>query len=435
MYTEENEFDYNDYLDEEEKYNSNKHVDFGFIFKIIVIIILIILIIFLVFKIKNRNTSTNNNKNKTNKNVNDNVALVDNNINLIRDASVAYFFKGENLPVEISEKKDVTVNELIKEKLLISIKDKNNNICGYNASGSTIIKNTDDYKLNVTLACIDINEEKDFYYSLDGSCLNCNGENYNPNKEENKEEKKNEIAVKEKESKEETNNEFNQNNELNSNTNTKTDTDTINKTCGTYSEWTTILKNDSNLERETRTLVKAYKNEVEYGAWSEETESKIEANSNLEVKTITKIETQTKRTCSDESTKKPTSQDNREITSRVSTKKTTKKVCTGGQTYTRTLTKWDNSADSCKSSGIGKVVCTYKTKKTCTNKTTTKKVTYYTYCDTETVEVPKTMYTSRTITYTPIYTDYILESEIPEGYQRVIGSELIQYRYREKCGK
>ena len=25
--------------------------------------------------------------------------------------------------------------------------------------------------------------------------------------------------------------------------------------------------------------------------------------------------------------------------------------------------------------------------------------------------------------------------EIPEGYEKVEGSELVQYRYREKCGK
>ena len=38
MYTEENEFDYNDYLDDENNYNSNKpYIDFKFILKIIAI--------------------------------------------------------------------------------------------------------------------------------------------------------------------------------------------------------------------------------------------------------------------------------------------------------------------------------------------------------------------------------------------------------------
>ena len=29
----------------------------------------------------------------------------------------------------------------------------------------------------------------------------------------------------------------------------------------------------------------------------------------------------------------------------------------------------------------------------------------------------------------------MLESEIPEGYTKLDGSELVQYRYHEKCGK
>ena len=47
-----------------------------------------------------------------------------------------------------------------------------------------------------------------------------------------------------------------------------------------------------------------------------------------------------------------------------------------------------------------------------------------------------TFYKSRTITKgEPTYTDYILESEIPDGYQTLDGSDLKQYRYKEKCGK
>ena len=415
MYTEENEFDYNDYLDEANNYNSNKpSIDFGFIIKIILIIVLIILIIFLVFKIKNKNKENNKETNKTS----NNIVMVDDNINLIREASRAYFFQEDRLPVNLLDSRDVTVKELIDEKLLISVKDKDGNVCGYNTSGSTITKNKNDYELNVRLSCINSQDEKTFYYDLDGQCLNCNGEDYTPTEETKVEET----------NKEENTTITNENNNSYAN-------DYSNKVCGVYSDWTTEIKNDINLEKETRTLVKAYKNDIVYGEWSDSTTEEIVANDNLEVKSFTAIETQTKKTCSDESTKKPESKDNREITSRVVYKKSTKKVCTGGTTYTKTLTKWDNSADSCKSYGIGKVVCTYKTKTTCKNKTTTKKVTYYTYCDTETVEVPKTFYISRSITYNPVYTDYILESEIPEGYTRVNGSELIQYRYREKCGK
>ncbi|MBQ8891903.1 MAG: hypothetical protein IJ068_03455 [Bacilli bacterium] len=418
MYTEENEFDYNDYLDEEDNSSSKKpFIDFKFILKIIVIILLVILIIFLVFKIKNKNVENKNNKENTNS-----VALISDNINLIRDASRAYFFQDEHLPVELLESRDVTVKELINQKLIISIKDKDGNVCGYNTSGSTITKNKNDYELDVRLVCATSSDEKKFYYDLDGACLNCNGENYTPNNDNNEENQS-------------SNSENINNNNLNEDNNNNNSSENNDKVCGVYSDWTTEVKNDSNLQKETRTLVKAYKNEVVYGEWGESTTTPIEASDTVDVKSFEAIDIQSKRTCSDESTTKPASRENREISSRVVTKKSTTKVCSGGKTYTKTLTKWDNSADSCKSYGIGKVVCTYTSKKTCTNKTTSKSVTYYTYCDTETVEVPITFYVSRSVSYNPIYTDYILESEIPEGYTKVNGSEIVQYRYREKCGK
>ena len=418
MYTEENEFDYNDYLDDENNYNSNKpFIDFKFILKIIAIILLIILIIFLVFKIKNRNVESPKKDNGISS-----VALINDNINLIRDASRAHFFENNHLPTNVGDKSDVTVKQLIDEKLIISIKDKNGNLCGYNTSGSTITKNKGEYELDVRLVCSNTNEEKKFYYSFEGNCLNCNGENYSPANDSSDNNNDNASG----------NNDENNNDSQSGNNSNESKDD---KVCGIYSDWTTEVKKDTNLEKETRTLVKAYKNEVVYGDWSESTTTPIAASDSLEVKSFTAIDKQTNRVCSDETTIKPESRDNREITSRVVTKKSTTKVCSGGKTYTKTLTKWDNSADSCKSYGIGKVVCTYKTKKTCTNKTTSKKVTYYTYCDTNTVEVPVTFYTSRSISYNPIYTDYILESEIPEGYKKVEGSEIVQYRYREKCGK
>ena len=283
--------------------------------------------------------------------------------------------------------------------------------------------------MDVRLICASATDEKKFYYSLDGICLNCNGESYTPTVDNDKEQNQNENYTNNNE------NSNNNNNGNNNNGNNNNGNNNSTNTCGVYSDWTTEIKNDSNLEKETRILVKAYKNELVYGEWGESTTTRLEASDTLDVKSFEAIDKQTKRTCSNESTSKPESRDNREITSRVVTKKSTKKVCTGGKTYTKTLTKWDNSADSCKSYGIGKVVCTYKTKKTCSYKTTTKKVTYYTYCDTETVDVPITFYVARSISYNPVYTDYILESEIPEGYTKVIGSEIIQYRYREKCGK
>lgn len=67
MYTEEQEFDYNEYLNESEDSNNTKSpFNKSLIFKIVLVVLAIILIIFLVFKIKNRNYDNSNNDNKFN---------------------------------------------------------------------------------------------------------------------------------------------------------------------------------------------------------------------------------------------------------------------------------------------------------------------------------------------------------------------------------
>ena len=444
MYTEENEFNYDDYLDEADNYNSKKpFIDFKFILKVIAIIVLIVLIIFLVFKIRNKNL--NNNKPKKDDSV-DTVVVMNDNYSLVRDAAHIYFFENKHLPEKVGESNSVNVKELINEELLVNVKDSDGSLCGYNTSNATITRNKSDYELKINLVCASGRDEKIYYYDLEGKCLTCNGETYQPSSstpDKESEEVKDPTA----ETKTETNNNNNNNTNSNVNNNTNNNNSSNNTNnnsnnnnnssyvCGIYSNWTREYKNDSNLDMETRTLVKAYKNEVVYGEWSNETTEPITGSSNLEVRTSVKNEQVTSERCSNESTTKPASKDGRTITSRVESHSSTKKVCSGGKTITKTLTKWDNSAYSCKSYGIGKVVCTYKTKKTCTNKKTTSNVTYYKYCDTVIENVSKTYYQSRTISYNPVYTSYILESEIPSGYTKVDGSEIKEYRYREKCGK
>ena len=421
MYTEENEFNYDDYLDEEDNNNSNKpFIDFKFLLKLILIIILICLIIFLVFKIRNKNLKGNKSKEDTEINEQSGLAVVDN-INLIRNAAYDYFFKNNHLPENVGETKSITIKELNSEGVLINVKDENGVKCGYNTSSAKITKHVQDYELKITLNCLTSSDEKVFYYDLNGNCLTCNGENYTPSEENNTE-----------------NNNQTNNNENNNQTNNNTNNDQTNTqyVCdNTFGEWTRVRNTSTNLIEESRILVKGYKTETVYGEWSSPTTKKIQSNSNLDVKKYTKTTKKTSKSCSDESTTKPASKTGRTITSRTVTNKSTKKVCTGGKTYTKKLTKWDNNAISCKSYGIGNVVCTYKTKKTCTNKTIYNKVTYYKYCDTKTKNITTTYYQSRSIDTNVTYTDYMLESELPEGYIKLDGSEITEYRYKEKCGK
>ena len=408
MYTEENEFNYDDYLDEADNYNSKKpFIDFKFILKIFLIIILIILIIFLVFKIKNKNYKNNNNDD----NNNSAVVLVDN-MTLIREAAYKYFFTNDNLPSEISESKSVSISELIKEELVTDIKDKDGNKCGNNISKATITKNSKDYELKINLVCAKTQSEQTYYYDLKGNCLTCNGESYTSSVSINDEDENTTNNETKTNSNNNSNNsnvvaEPEEKNDIDDSTNDDEDDNSKNNThvCTSYSAWTKEYKTDQNLERETRTLVKAYKNNIVYGEWSNETTDVLVGNSNLEVRTTVKSEPVTSESCSAESTTKPESRDGRVITSRTETHFSTKKVCSGGKTYTKTLTKWDSKAYSCRSYGIGKVICTYKTKRTCKNKTTTSNTTYYKYCDTTTTNVNKTYYQSRTISYKPVYTD------------------------------
>lgn len=432
MYTEEDEFNYDDYLEENnESSNNNKPlIDWHFILRVILIIILVVLIIFLVFKIKNKNVSKPVNNGKTN--TTQEVSMVfDNNMDSVLNAAREYFFTKGNLPEKIGETKSITVKKLIEGKYLTELVDSKGYVCGYNTSNASVTKYQKDYKLEVTVKCSDKQDTKVYYYDYKGNCLNCNGEDYLHD----------DTITNEQETNQETNFDNNVDKVPSDNTD-KVPSDNVDKVptqekvCQNFSDWATIYVAGSNYEVETRTLVKGYKDEVIYGEWSEPTTTEIVGNDELEVKTYTEDEKVTTKTSwSKESTTKPSNKSGREISSRTETVKTNKKVCTSDSTYTRTLTKWDNSAYKCKTISLGKVQCTYKVKGTCSYVPTTKTVTYYKYRDKTTKTVTITYYQSRTITNNVTYTDYMLESELPTGYAKVIGSDRVEYRYREKCSK
>ena len=424
MYTEEDEFNYDDYLDENEESNQKKPlIDWRFILKIILVILLVILIIFLVFKIKNKNVSKSNNKN--NNTIQDVSYVFDNNMELITNIARDYFFNKGNLPKNEGESISITVKKMIDEKLITKVVDAKGNTCGYNTSNATLTKNKNDYKLEVTLICLDNRDTKVYYFDNDGKCLNCNGEIY-PLEE---------TVIEEPTIEEPENND--------NNIDIVDDTDKVPslipespKACSEFSPWSTIYVSGNNYERQTRTLVRGYKSEVVYGEWSEPSTTKIESNDNLEVKTYTESNKVTTKTAwSSESTTKPNSKSGREISSRTETVQSSKKVCTQDKEVTKILTKWDNSAYKCKTLSLGKVECTYIEKGSCSYVPTTKQVTFYKYRDTVTKNVTTTYYQSRTITNNVTYTDYMLESELPYGYAKVVGSERVEYRYREKCSK
>ena len=421
MYTEENEFDYEDYGNN----NQNKgFINGSLITKIILIVICLAIIIFLVFKIKGLSSNKNNN----NDNSAENIALVfDNNMQSLRRAGETYFFTDKNVPTNLKEEKSVSIAKLQEEGIITEVLDYNGNKCGYNTSTVSMVKNKNDYLMTVRLVCASMEDTVEYYYDKDFNCLTCNGETYVSD-----------------DSSEEDNNNNDNNNSNNDNNNNNSNNDNNNNTptnvCGTWSDWSTAYVDDDTLDRESRTLIKAYKDEKVYGEWSEPTKEAPTNTTGIEVQTKEVAETVTEYTdWSSKSTTKPSSKEGREIETSTASKPYKSTTCTNKKsTYTKTVTGRDSKALKCVKdyNNFGKYICTYEgTKKVCSTKTKYKTVTYYSYRDKVEKQQTVTYYQTRTVTSNPIYTDYILESEIPSGYTKVAGSELVQYRYRQKCIK
>ena len=235
----------------------------------------------------------------------------------------------------------------------------------------------------------------------------------------------------------------NNNNNDNNNNNNNNNNNTL--VCdNTWGNWTTEYKNDPSLEFEKRILIKAYKVNKTYGEWSQPVKEKPTASNTLEVKEEQKKETTTEYTdWSSKSTSKPTAKEGREIDTQTVKKSYKKKSCTPGENYTKNVKGRDSKALYCKpindtsaNKGNGYYyTCTYKGEETCKTITKYKNITYYSYRDKVEKEITTTYYQTRTVSENTVYTDYILEKDIPSGYIKLSGSEITQYRYRQVCSK
>lgn len=428
MYTEENEFDYENYDNyEENNNNQNKGINKNLITKIILITICLIIIIFLVFKIKNLGSNNNNNNNNNSKTP---VVVFNDNMELLRSKGEEYFFANKNFPKELKEEKVITVKELKEKGLITDIYDYDGSKCGYNTSYVSVVKNKSDYLMQINLVCSSMEDSVSYYYDNDFKCLTCNGEDYTPDIDDNN------------------NNDNNNNNTDNDNKDTKDDNNNNNNNSfvcnNTWGNWTTEYKNDPSLEFEKRILIKAYKVNKTYGEWSQPVKEKPTASNTLEVKEEQKNETTTEYTdWSSKSTSKPAAKEGREIDTQIVKKSYKEKSCTTGENYTKTVKSRDPKALYCKpinNTGTNKgnsyyYTCTYKGEETCKTITKYKNITYYSYRDKVEKEITTTYYQTRTVSENTVYTDYILEKDIPSGYIKLSGSEITQYRYRQVCSK
>ena len=293
MYTEEEEFDYNEYLNEDDDNNSRKpFLDKGVIIKILIIIGILLVLIFAVFLIKNKLVNKEEKPKEETpvvENNDDGNRVFNNNLAILQNAGIEYFFKDDHKPKEVGETVKVSVAELKENGYITDIFDYNGLVCGYTSSYVSMTRNKNDYLLEIYLSCTNQENKVSYYYDLDFNCLTCKGEDYNPSDDSNTE------------------------------TETKPDSDTEsdnNTLVCSFGNWTTEYKADTNLERETRVLVKGYKDVITYGEWSQKSETPIQETDNLEVRVETgSRQVQEKNDWSSPSTSKPSSKSGREIKS------------------------------------------------------------------------------------------------------------------------
>ena len=188
MYTEEEEFDYNQYLNENEDDNSgNSPFNTRLIIKIALIVLVLILLIFFVFKIKNRNYEKKEENSNQPAEVVDGTLAFNSNLTYLREIAEKYYFTDKNYPKEVKDNVKLNINDLIEKGLLTDLKDGGNKVCGYNASYISMTRNVKDYLLEINLSCIGKQDAVKYYYDLDFNCLTCKGEAYISPSEDDKE--------------------------------------------------------------------------------------------------------------------------------------------------------------------------------------------------------------------------------------------------------
>ena len=420
MYTS-NDFDTRDYDEEEYEeaveeatfYERNKNI----ISKVIIIVLCIIILLWLISKLgtkKNNNLPSN----------------YDSNITQVRLASEQYFFI-DNKPNNNTQ--TITVQDLVNRNLIKSVTNSDGTSCNINGSRVTLENNTVNYIMTIYLDCGSENTAKVFYYRVsDYACENCNGTTYMNGAEVPSEPVEPE--------------------------NPETPDNIDGYTCD-WSLWTTERNYSSYLEEKSRVVVKAQKQEenenVIYGEWSEYSEVPVTPTDTLEVEV--KEET-------------VSNWEDRVSSSKVyesSTIRNVRRESSGGSSYTYCPDGYEKADGRCRKGTPARTVSATdyvrlsgEERKNCSPKReTANKLVYvcgggYTYTDLKTgytggsttyyyqelVTSTRTLYRSRTKTVEitisePVYTDYILESEIPAGYTKVPGSERVEYSYRlTSCG-
>lgn len=426
MYTENNNnYDnYDDYNDEqnEDSYKSDK---VSLFIKIGIIVVCVIILVWLVLALRKNNNGDVS--------YDPNVHVT--NVQKVRLAAEKYFFINDNMPTN-GKIKTVTLSKLISDNLVTEVVDANKKVCNDLNSVATLEEEGNSYTLKIKLNCSIDEKEEVFYYSKDNyKCLNCNGVTNMDGK----------TNVKEKDTEE-----------------TKEDSEEYN--CKTWSSWTSVKVVDSKLEERTRIVVLGVKKgqekeEAAYTEWSEYSKTPISITSDIEVETKTEME-------SVWSEIKTTSSyiQNSDKVKVVSTNNVSSGSYTycpsdyqqdGNKCYSKTQERGDLTYKEYNSGNFkvynkpcdrinteltsdGKYSLVYKNclYSRITDLKTGSNGSYTVYNYQELIDTPVVYYRFRTKTMNKVKekdvytTEYYEEKNLPNGYEKVSGSEKTEYSYK-----
>ncbi len=432
QYVSEDEFE-----QESSFWERNKNI----IFKVIIIILCLIILIWLIGKLAGNKP---NKVTPTPTPIADNTSNMNENLTKLRKAAEKYFFI-DNKPKNGIDV--ITVDTLIDKGYLTEFVDINKNTCNLNSSYASLEKTSSNYVLTVNAICSKENRTKLFYYTLTNvSCTNCDGDslldgtiNYNDDEPTPTPTPEPEPPTDDDDD----------------------DTDYSAYSCDRWTDWSTTRVDLPKLEERTRTLVKGVKtipgsSYSSYGSWSDWTKEKITATSSRQVQTKEEdVETWVAKTSTTKVTNSETIRNVKEIVEKReeytckegTLSGTTCTIKTEGTKLVKGLsaTGWfgNSSVISCPNKYTdqnGKILydCYVKTEVTTTKPATlTTKLVVTGYSYEEKTTTKETYYRSRSVSthYTDgstEYTDLMLESELPEGYVKLDGSEQVQYSYRLK---
>ncbi len=105
---------------------------------------------------------------KSDNNVN---SIFNENLNTMKEAAISYFTL-ERMPLLEGETKELTLGEMLDEKLLLKFEDSNGNSCSETESYVMVTKNTDEYLMKINLKCTD---KEDYIYVHLGCYDYCDG--------------------------------------------------------------------------------------------------------------------------------------------------------------------------------------------------------------------------------------------------------------------